>query len=82
MDKKISFLLVIFALLGIFLLGRGITGLVISETCCFPPNCSQENICDAADESGDMSSIYLGSFIILGSAVAFALVKRKAAFKN
>lgn len=44
------FLLVCFALIGAFLLGKGITGYVaLGSSCCFPPNCPVENICDAAE---------------------------------
>ena len=38
-------LLGLFALLGIFLLRGGISGLTIYENCCYPPDCAPENIC-------------------------------------
>lgn len=38
-------LLALFILFGIFLLRGGIIGLVISESCCFGPECAPENMC-------------------------------------
>ena len=38
-------LLALFILFGIFLLRGGIIGLVISESCCFGPECASENMC-------------------------------------
>ena len=35
----------LFALFGVFLLRGGITGNVISESCCFGPECAPENQC-------------------------------------
>jgi hypothetical protein len=43
---KLTVILV--AIIGIALIGKGLTGMVISESCCFPPNCSEERMCDAA----------------------------------
>ncbi|RME53845.1 hypothetical protein D6783_00545 [Candidatus Woesearchaeota archaeon] len=39
---------IVLVLAGVFLLGRGITGFVVSQSCCFPPFCSGENVCDVA----------------------------------
>jgi hypothetical protein len=44
-------LLGLFLVFGLFLLRGGITGNVISESCCFPPNCAAENICPASSAS-------------------------------
>ena len=41
-------LFVLFLLAGLFFVGQGITGLVISQSCCFAPNCTPEDVCDAA----------------------------------
>lgn len=50
MNKTLIIILLI-AILGIFFLGKGITGLVVSQSCCFPPDCDAENLCDAATET-------------------------------
>ncbi|MBN1644604.1 hypothetical protein JW851_01010 [Candidatus Woesearchaeota archaeon] len=71
--NKTAFLFIIIAILGVYLMGKGITGLVVSESCCFPPDCDDANLCDAATES---FSRPLGSyfFIIFGiGLVAIAI---------
>jgi len=35
--------------IGFLLIGGGITGNVVSQSCCFPPDCEPENICDSAE---------------------------------
>ena len=35
----------ILALLGVFLIRGGITGYVISQSCCFGPDCASEDLC-------------------------------------
>ena len=50
MESKLI-LLGIFVLFGFFLLRGGITGNVISQSCCFPPNCAPENVCTAIGAS-------------------------------
>ncbi len=44
-NYKIIIVLIIISLAGIYLLGKGITGLVISESCCFGEDCIEENKC-------------------------------------
>ncbi|MBI5391337.1 hypothetical protein HZB02_07670 [Candidatus Woesearchaeota archaeon] len=65
------------SLVGIFLLGNGITGfLIISQSCCFPPHCDAENLCDAAkivsSTEGRRHAIFLslGAFMIAGSLLS------------
>ncbi len=50
MNKKII-LAVLLIILGIYFFGKGITGLVISQSCCFGSDCEQENLCEAATET-------------------------------
>lgn len=38
-------LLGLFALLGVFLIRGGITGYVVSQSCCFGPDCAPEDLC-------------------------------------
>jgi uncharacterized membrane protein YphA (DoxX/SURF4 family) len=71
MDKKAVLLAAIF-LLGLVFLGRGITGMVVSESCCFPPNCAPENMCDVAGAEQDVREARLSVpvfntfFVLLG----------------
>jgi len=46
--NSLFFVPVVFFVVGVLFIGASFTGLVISESCCFPPNCIEENICDAA----------------------------------
>jgi len=64
MGKTMVFLAVIF-LLGLVFLGRGITGMVVSQSCCFPPNCDKENICEAAAEDVKFNTPIFNTFFIL-----------------
>ncbi len=61
--NKELLVLLFFLLIGIVFLGSGITGMVVSETCCFPPDCSPENMCVLEKQSANTVS-----------AVGFALV--------
>jgi len=43
--------IIMFLLLGLFFIGKGITGLVIAETCCSPAeDCDYESMCDIYKE--------------------------------
>jgi hypothetical protein len=88
MQEKISLtILAIFLLFGVFLLRGGMTGMVISESCCFPPDCTPENVCTAIDASieqpalltpednGALSGVGL-LLIIISTALVFAYLKR------
>jgi len=71
------FILLFFA--SFFLIGGGITGKAISESCCFPPNCEPENVCDAAkaqylesptgvtDYTTSLFVSIIGFFVLLGT---------------
>ena len=70
--------------IGIFLLGKGITGYVISQTCCFPPNCNEEDLCDLARpnlespaNSQDITNIYIGGALFSISAIAYIILHKK-----
>ena len=85
--KKVILIAVILAIIGVYFLGKGITGLVIGESCCFPPNCeSNENICNEARPDiispsalDNTLEIILGSIVILG---AFVYLLRSFDAKN
>ena len=52
-------LLALFAVFGVFLLRGGMTGYVISESCCFGPDCAPENQCPTTGASLE-SPAYIG----------------------
>jgi hypothetical protein len=54
---------VIIALAGIFFFGRAITGYVISESCCFPPDCDPENLCANANPALESPQPIARSFL-------------------
>jgi len=63
-------------LMGAFFLGTGITGLIISETCCFPPNCLEENICDFSQDkvpknSPNFEFLEMGAFLVVAGAIIY-----------
>jgi hypothetical protein len=71
MDSKLI-LLIIIAVLGLFLTGKGITGFaVMSQTCCFPSeDCSPENMCDSLKPEYK-NELTLDFFSTLAGAVIF-----------
>jgi len=70
MDKKILFLSFLF-IIGFYFLGRGLTGMVVSQSCCFPPECDAENMCEAARDDIKFTTPVLNTFfIIFGVAIA------------
>jgi hypothetical protein len=71
MDKSMLILVLVVALAGYFLLGNGITGLVISQSCCNLPNCTPENECTKLSPAEDMHSIYMGAGIIILSLISY-----------
>jgi hypothetical protein len=46
--KLTTWLFIIIAVVGIYFLGSGLTGFVISQSCCMGEACAPENLCDAA----------------------------------
>jgi hypothetical protein len=68
-------------LIGAFLLGTGITGKVISQSCCFGPECPAEYLCDAAEPhleepSPTMPSVLSGIVLIAGGVLGLYSAKR------
>ena len=56
MNKQLLFSFIFFVM-GLYLLDVGITGLVVSETCCFPPDCPEENRCDVVNPEVEQASL-------------------------
>ncbi len=71
----------ILGIVGIYLLGSSITGFVISETCCFPPNCNTENQCQFGESpplsSSLFTSIVSGTSLLIVSALLYGFWYRK-----
>lgn len=74
-------LLALFAVFGVFLLRGGITGSVISESCCYGLECTPENMCPTTGASlespasmgaDDYSALSFVGFLIV--AISIALV--------
>lgn len=80
MDKKI-FIGIVIALLGVYLIGEGITGLVVSQSCCFPPDCEQENLCSIFENGKITKESLWPVFTLFGALLTVAaflvLIKRK-----
>ena len=79
--NKLNFLFIAGILLfGAFLLGGGITGMVVSQSCCFPPNCNIENMCAFAESassiSADSAIVYMFVFAAISGMLIFHLVNR------
>ncbi len=67
------------ALIGMIMIGSSLTGYVVSESCCFPPDCAPENLCRAANieypamnaSINKETQISLLGFILLVSSLLF-----------
>ena len=74
----------VIALVGFFLIGGGITGYVVSETCCYPPDCEPENMCDFTESNQRYSaslnianySVYIGEILVLVSIIMYVVIYR------
>lgn len=78
--NKTIIITILIAILGVYFIGKGITGLVVSQSCCFPPDCDDENVCDAAKETfktpiGSYLFLIFGSTLIAISIGAFVWPK-------
>ncbi len=80
MNYKTMLPIIMIATLGMFFLGKGITGFVVSESCCLPPNCAEENICDSGkqrlESPGNMADLSAGA-AFLGLSVIFYIIMHK-----
>ena len=73
MKPKILIPITIFAVLIVLLfLGNTITGLVISQSCCYPPNCNEEQMCNnAGPREENPIKISKNNTLILAGAITF-----------
>lgn len=62
--------------LGVLFMGKGITGYVISESCCLPPNCAEENICSFYETPSNIEndkSFFLGMIFLVLCAIIYLI---------
>ena len=72
-------------LIGFLLIGGGITGNVVSENCCYPPDCEPENMCDFTESNQKYSSslnianytVYIGEILVLASIIIYVVMYRR-----
>ena len=68
MNNKLLFLLIVLTLTGLFFIGNSITGLIVSQSCCFGEDCEEEYLCDGPkDTQNDMIDANLGVFFLISS---------------
>jgi hypothetical protein len=86
-EKTSLIILAIFLLFGVFLLKGEMTGFVVSESCCFPPNCEPENACTATGASIEQPALLAPQdesalvgvgllIVIISTALSFGYLKR------
>ncbi len=76
---KIFFLglILIVGIIGIYFIGSSITGYIVSETCCFPPNCQAENQCkfdQSQTPSISIEKILSGASLLIMSGLLYGLL--------
>jgi len=80
MQTKQIVLLVILCI-SLLLIGAGITGRVVSQSCCFPPNCSAADLCKTGTANNGLSigdlSFYVGSLMLVLTAGIYLIAARK-----
>jgi len=70
--------------IGFLLIGGGITGHVVSQSCCYPPDCEPENMCNFTESNQKYSSsldianysVYIGEILIFVSIFIYVLMYR------
>jgi len=80
MKIVIRIIAVMWVLSALFLIGNSITGMVISQSCCFGESCAEEYLCDnIQDTQNDIVDVNLGVFFLIGSVslYKFAHVDKK-----
>lgn len=84
MEDKITLLVIVIALFGVFLIGKGITGYTIAKTCCFPPDCAPEDVCnfgnpeiESPSSTQPVSNIYFGAMLFMVAVAVYIILRRK-----
>ena len=79
--------IVLLFLLGSVFLGQGITGFVVSQSCCLPPDCAVEDMCpfakpyvESPHSKPSYPYLYIGMAIVAFSIVLYVALNRKLRF--
>ena len=76
-------LLLILAIIGLYFLGSGVTGLVVSQSCCFGEACAVENLCPNAvlqspsSQLGSGSQSFIGVLMLLTTITLYIVYRVK-----
>lgn len=73
-----NIILIILIIIGIYFFSSGITGLVISGSCCFSPDCPEENLCKNINYFEDTKYISTTIGIVIFLAVIFLKISKKS----
>ena len=74
----IPFLFILLLGVGLLFFGKGITGNVTSQSCCFGPDCNPEYLCDSADSPVKNAGFMgIGMILVLVSALLFVMLHNK-----
>jgi hypothetical protein len=76
MKKIIIILLILIFLTGLFLLGKGITGNVVSQSCCYPPPCEPEYYCDTIKKAENLNIIKTGTIMAIFSILTYLIIQK------
>ena len=79
MSNEEIMVFVFLILISTILVGNGLTGLIISESCCFPPHCTKENTCSFSqnnDPGNNLGKILAGTLLILGTITLYWMQKK------
>jgi len=64
----------ILLVIGLFYLGSGISGMVISQSCCFMPNCDSENACSQISQPENTT--FLGLTVVIAGAGLYVFLRK------
>lgn len=65
---------ILFLCVGLFFLGKGITGTVVSQSCCLGPDCHSDYLCDSESYSDSAGFLGFGAILVLVSILVFVML--------
>ena len=79
MKARILISVLLVGIIGVLLLGKGISGMaVVSQSCCFGPTCASGNLCDAAEppegSTGSHFDFLFGAVLLIVGIYSTALL--------
>lgn len=80
MKMNKNLVLLIFLLISMFFIGLGATGMVVSQSCCFPPGCGSVEMCDIVnleEPSIDNAKLYFGLGLFISTTITYMIINRK-----